>query len=99
MVREKGALTAEEAINRLSARPAEVLGLTDRGVLRPGARADLAVFDAARFAERGTTFEPNQLAEGMRHVFVNGVPALRNGLPTGQHAGEVLRHTRERGQI
>jgi N-acyl-D-amino-acid deacylase len=60
-------------------------------VLRVGARADVAVFDPQRFGERGTTFEPNLLAEGMQHVLVNGVPTLRDGLPTGQRAGEVLR--------
>ena len=98
MVRERGALSAEEAIHRLSGRPATVLGLSDRGVVRAGARADLVVFDPEQFAERGTTFEPNQLATGMQHVFVNRVQTLRAGAATGQRAGRVLRRTRDRGQ-
>ena len=98
MVRQRGALSAQEAIHRLSGRPASVLGLSDRGVLRAGARADLAVFDPDQFADRGTTFEPNQLATGMHHVFVNGVQTLRAGAATGQRAGRVLRRTRDQGQ-
>jgi N-acyl-D-amino-acid deacylase len=91
IVREERLLTPEEGVHRLTGRPAERIGLTDRGVLRVGARADVAVFDPAVFAERGTVYEPNLLAEGMRHVLVNGVPTLRDGEATGDRAGEVLR--------
>ena len=52
-----------------------------------GARRRRRLRPASASRERGTTFEPNQLAEGMRHVLVNGVPTLRDGLPTGQRAG------------
>ena len=55
------------------------------------ARADVAVFDPQAFAERGTVFEPNLLADGMRHVLVNGVPTLTDGELTGNRAGMVLR--------
>lgn len=58
---------------------------------RAAARADVAVFDPRAFAERGTVYEPNQLAEGMRRVLVNGVPTLRDGELTGERAGMVLR--------
>ena len=51
----------------------------------------MAVFDPQAFAERGTVFEPNLLAAGMRHVLVNGVPTLANGELTGERAGMVLR--------
>ena len=91
MVNERRALTAAEAIHRLTGMPAQVLGLADRGALRIGARADIAVFDAAAFGERATTFEPNQVAQGMRHVVVNGVAALRDGKLTGARGGEVIR--------
>jgi N-acyl-D-amino-acid deacylase len=60
-------------------------------VLRPGARADVAIFDPERFAERGTTFEPNRLAAGVQHVLVNGVHTLRDGQLTGERGGMVLR--------
>jgi N-acyl-D-aspartate/D-glutamate deacylase len=91
MVREQSLLTREEAVHRLTGQPAERIGLADRGVLREGARADVAVFDPALFAERATVFEPNVPATGMRHVFVNGVPTLRDGEPTGERGGMVLR--------
>ena len=52
---------------------------------------DVAVFDPQAFGERGTVFEPNLLAEGMRHVLVNGAPTLRDGELTGKRGGMVLR--------
>jgi N-acyl-D-amino-acid deacylase len=91
MVREERLLDPAEAVHRLSGAPAARIGLSDRGRLVPGARADVAVFDPDGFEERATTFEPNVLAAGMRHVLVNGVPALRDGRLTGARAGEVLR--------
>jgi N-acyl-D-amino-acid deacylase len=91
MVNEERLLSPAEAVHRLTGRPAERLGLSDRGVLREGARADVVVFDADGFADRGTTFEPNRLAEGVRHVIVNGVHTLRDGELTGDRAGMVLR--------
>ena len=91
MVREERLLDPAEAVHRLSGAPAERIGLSDRGLLVPGARADVVVFDPDGFEERGTTFEPNLLATGMRHVLVNGVPTLRDAQLTGARAGEVLR--------
>ena len=91
MVRQTKALTPEDAVHRMTGLPAAVLDLADRGVLRTGARADIAVFDPESFGERGTTFEPNLLASGMKHVVVNGVLTLSDGHLTGQRAGEVLR--------
>jgi N-acyl-D-amino-acid deacylase len=91
MVTQRRALAPEEAIHRLTGLPASILGLCDRGVLRAGAAADIAVFDPALFAPRATTFEPNQLAIGMRHVVVNGRAALRDGALTGARSGAVLR--------
>jgi N-acyl-D-amino-acid deacylase len=90
-VRQERLFTPAEAIHRLTGAPAERLGLSDRGILRRGAAADVVVFDAEAFAEQGTTFEPNQLASGVRHVLVNGTPTLRDGALTGARAGEVLR--------
>ncbi len=91
MVRQTRALTPQEAVHRLTALPARTMGLVDRGVLRVGARADIAAFAANEFAERATTFEPNQLATGMRHVVVNGRLALRDGTLTGERPGQVIR--------
>ena len=91
MVCDSARLTPEAAIHKLSGQPADILGLADRGLLRPGMRADLAVFDPGSFADTATTFEPNKLATGMRHVVVNGTITLRDGSLTGKRAGEVLR--------
>jgi len=90
-VRDTALLTAPEAIRRMTSLPATRLGLSDRGVLRPGACADIAIFDPQNFAERGTTFEPNQVATGMTHVIVNGIVALEDGQLTGNRGGRVLR--------
>ncbi len=94
IVRELGDLTPAEAVERLAALPARVLGLSDRGTLTQGARADIVVFDPERFGERGTVEQPNRLAEGMIHVVVNGTPTLVDGAPTGQRNGHVLRARR-----
>ena len=91
MVRETGALEPAEAVHRLTGVPAGILNLSDRGILSAGARADIAVFDPQVFGERGTTFEPNQVAIGMAHVIVNGVLTLLGGALTGERAGQVLR--------
>ena len=90
-VRQERLLTPAEAVRRLTGMPADRLGLSDRGVLRPGAAADVVVFDSDALSERGTTFEPNQVAIGMRHVVVNGTVTLRDGELTGERAGQVLR--------
>ena len=90
-VRETGTLSPQEAVRRLTTLPASRLGLADRGLVRIGAPADLAIFDPAQFAERGTTFAPNQTAIGMRHVLVNGVVTLKDGVLTGNRGGQVLR--------
>jgi N-acyl-D-aspartate/D-glutamate deacylase len=90
-VRDKQSLSPQEAIRRLTSLPASRLGLTDRGVLRKGVCADVAIFDPAAFADQGTTFEPNQTALGMHHVIVNGKVVLKDGELTGERSGQVLR--------
>jgi N-acyl-D-amino-acid deacylase len=90
-VTETKRLSPEQAIHRMTGLPASRLGWKDRGVVRKGAWADLAIFDAEKFAEKGTTFEPNQTAEGMRNVLVNGIPTVRDGRLTGDRSGQVLR--------
>ena len=90
-VQQEKVLSLAEAIHRLTGAPAERLGLSNRGVLRPRAYADIVVFDPLVFREEGTTFEPSVLASGMDTVIVNGVPALLDGALTGKRAGRVLR--------
>ena len=82
MVRETGRLTPEAAIHKLSGRPAAIMGLSDRGVLAPGMRADhrrLRFLAASRTRPRRSS--TNQLATGMRHVVVNGTITLWDGVP------------------
>jgi N-acyl-D-amino-acid deacylase len=90
IVRERQALSLPEAIRRVTSLPAERIGFGDRGLLKPGARADIAVFDFARVSESGTLEAPNQLAKGTAHVVVNGVVALRDGVVSDARAGSVL---------
>lgn len=90
-VRDTGLLTVAEAVRRLTSLPASRLGIADRGLLVPGAWADLAVFDPDRFAEQGTTLAPNRTAVGMVHVFVEGVHTVADGALTGRRGGRVLR--------
>lgn len=90
-VNQEGFLTPGEAVRHLSGLPADRLGLSDRGVLRKNAFADIAVFDPAVFREKATRYEPNVLAEGMVHVLVNGKPVMRCGTLSGTRPGRVLR--------
>lgn len=89
-VRELKVLALEDAVRRMSAIPAARLGLTDRGLLRPGMRADVALFDAATIADKSTFAEPHQYAVGVRHVFVNGKAVLMDGKITDERPGRVL---------
>jgi N-acyl-D-amino-acid deacylase len=90
-VREERTFTLEDAIRKLTTQPAERLKLRDRGAVRVGAWADLAVFDPRTFGERGTLHQPNQLAQGMKHVLVNGVVEMKDGGFTSLRGGQVLR--------
>jgi N-acyl-D-aspartate/D-glutamate deacylase len=91
VVRERQDLSLPEAIRKVTSLPAERIGLKDRGTIREGARADIAMFDFDAVSDKGTLTSPNQLALGTVNVLVNGVPALRNGALTGARPGRVLR--------
>ena len=90
-VQQEKLLSLPEAIHRLTAQPAERIGLSNRGVLRAGAHADVVVFDPLAFREEGTTFDPSRLASGMDTVIVNGAVTLSGGTLTGVRRGQVLR--------
>ncbi len=90
-VREEKRLTLPDAIRRLTAYPASNLGITDRGLLKPGMTADVAMFDAATIADTATFDKPQQFAVGMRHVLVNGVPVLLDGAMTKARPGRAVR--------
>jgi N-acyl-D-aspartate/D-glutamate deacylase len=90
-VRERGVLSLETAVAKLSGVPAARLGLRDRGVLRDGAIADLVVFDPATVADIATYLEPARHPTGIRDVIVNGRVAVRDGIETGERPGRLLR--------
>lgn len=90
-VRELGDLSWTGAISHLASNPAQRFGLTNRGVLRQGASADIAVFDPTRIADMATYHEPKRLATGVSCVLINGIPALLDGKPTMRTPGRVLR--------
>jgi N-acyl-D-amino-acid deacylase len=90
-VRERHVQTIEEAVRAMTSLPARVFGVTDRGELRPGAIADLVVFDPATIQDRATYDDPFAMATGVRWVLVNGQVAVADGVPTGVLAGKVLR--------
>jgi N-acyl-D-aspartate/D-glutamate deacylase len=90
-VRDEKVATLADAIRRLTGLPAENLKLKDRGCLKVGCYADVAVFDPARIQDHATFAEPHQLASGVQHVLVNGVPVLKDGEHTGATPGRVVR--------
>jgi N-acyl-D-amino-acid deacylase len=90
-VRERGLLTLAEAIRRMTGLSAERFGLADRGRLRPGAFADLVLFDPAAIADRATFEQPQRPSAGLELVLVNGQPVMRDGRATGARPGRVLR--------
>jgi N-acyl-D-aspartate/D-glutamate deacylase len=92
-VRETKALTWEDAVRKMTALPANTIGMLDRGFVATGMAADLTVFDPATVIDRATYEEPARLSEGIRLVLVNGVVALRDGKVTGARGGRVLMRT------
>jgi len=90
-VREEKKLSLEDAIRKFSALAAQRMRLTDRGVLKAGMWADVVVFDPATIRDVATFENPNQLAEGIDYVLVNGVPVIEQGKMTGARPGKVLR--------
>lgn len=91
MVREKGVLTLEQAVQKMTSRPARRLGLVDRGLLRPGLAADIVIFDPEGVEDTATFAQPRRLAAGFSHVIVNGRLVFMNGQATGETPGLFLR--------
>jgi dihydroorotase/N-acyl-D-amino-acid deacylase len=90
-VRDEHLLTLEEAVRKMTGLPASRVGLKDRGVLRVGAYADLTIFDPRSVRDRSTFENPNQYAEGIPYVIINGQLSVDNGQRTKSLAGRVLR--------
>ncbi|MFI4873936.1 MAG: amidohydrolase family protein [Blastopirellula sp. JB062] len=89
-IREK-VISLSQAIRSATGLPADILGLEDRGYLKPGKAADIVVFDPKTIIDKATFEDPHQYSEGVKYVFVNGEAAVYDGTPTGMLAGRALR--------
>jgi N-acyl-D-aspartate/D-glutamate deacylase len=90
-VREEKLLRLEEAVRKMTAIPAQRLGLKDRGILRDGMKADVVVFDPDTVEARATFDEPKQYPQGIDYVVVNGKLVIDQGVHTGALPGRALR--------
>lgn len=88
--RDKKIIPLETAVQKMSAMPAQRLGLSDRGVLRQGLKADIAIFDPATVRDTATFEKPHSYAEGVSMVIVNGQIAFEGGKMTPARPGRVL---------
>jgi pimeloyl-ACP methyl ester carboxylesterase len=90
-VRDRGVLSLTEGLRKITAIPAERLGLQNRGKLKPGYHADICVFDQMNIASNVTAKQPRRYASGIAHVLVNGQFSMQNGERKMINAGQVLR--------
>ncbi len=90
-VRRGKLLSIEEAVRKMTALAAEHVGFAGRGVIRPGAYADLVLFDPQRVSDRATPEDPQATSTGIERVWVNGVEVFSGGTTTGKHPGAVIR--------
>lgn len=90
-VREEKVMPLEEAIRKMTSRPAEVFKVKERGLLKPGYFADITIFNPDTVIDKGTYVEPRQYPEGIDYVFVNGTLAVKEGKPTDATSGKVLK--------
>ncbi len=91
LVNERRVFTLEEAVQKTSAMAARVHRLDGRGTIEPGSYADIALMDLPRLKIEADEIEPRRYPEGVRHVFVNGVPVVKGGKHTGATPGRVLK--------
>lgn len=82
--------TVEEAVRRVTAKPADMIGMTDRGRLQSGMIADITVFDPEKIGPKATYLQPVQLSTGIEHVIIGGQIAMENGVQTQVRAGRFL---------
>jgi N-acyl-D-amino-acid deacylase len=89
-VRERQVISLATFIRQSTGRTADIYKLDRRGYLRPGYHADVVIFDPAGYAPRADYLRPRELSVGVRHLFVNGQPAIQDGQATGVAAGRPL---------
>ncbi len=89
-VRNRGVLTLEDAIRRMTSLPARTFGFQDRGIIRPGFVADLVLFDPDSVEDKATFTDPHNFSEGFDTVIVNGVRVVSDGQITDQRPGQFI---------
>jgi N-acyl-D-amino-acid deacylase len=89
-VREKGVITLEDAIRKMTSLPAQTFGFRDRGLIRDGFAADIVIFDDQIVADRATFPTPHQYPDGIEVVLVNGQLVINQGQPSGAKPGRIL---------
>lgn len=89
--RDKGVITLEDAVRKMTSLPAQTFRLHGKGIVRPGMDADLVVFDPQTIIDKSTFEDPLQPPEGIEYVFVNGQVAAEKGQITGATSGKVMR--------
>ncbi len=94
MVRDERVLTMEQAVRKMTSFPAQRFGLTGRGILRDGMKADIMVFDPAVVRGMATFEKPKQFPQGIEYVFVNGKMVVEGRKHTGALPGEPLKMRR-----
>ncbi len=97
-VRDEKLITLEEAVRRFTSRPAARVGITDRGLLRPGMKADVTIFDPATIRDVSTFVDPTHYSVGIPHVLVNGRAVVSNGKITNERPGQPIRGPGYKGQ-
>jgi N-acyl-D-amino-acid deacylase len=90
-VRDEKLMTLEEAVRRFTSRPAARVGIADRGLLRPGFKADITIFNPDTIRDRSTFEDPTHYSEGVEHVLVNGKAVVAGGKITNERPGEPVR--------
>jgi len=93
-IRDENLMSMSKGIHKITSLPAQTFGIHQRGIIRKGAYADLVIFDHEKIIDRATFKNPFLKPEGIRYVFINGVPALWEGHLTGSKSGKILRHGR-----
>lgn len=93
-VREKGVLTLEQAIYKMTSLPANQLNLKDRGKLSTGMVADITLFDPLTIQDQAAFGDPHHFATGVHSVWVSGIPVLQNNVTVGNRPGKALRHAK-----
>ena len=89
-VRERNILSLEEAVRKMTSLPAQILSIQDRGLIKEGYYADIAIFDPKTIIDKATFEDPHQYAEGILSVLVNGIIVVESGVHNGNKPGRVL---------